>query len=253
MFILLSFAFTCSVSGQVSDADKRLLKSLKSEASYDQKRREHFNEDRLAKKIFSHEREKGLASFLEDQEKWDLIREKGLAEYRKQKQTRSPVEGGPEYLEDQKRKNIENKKMERARELTVSIRDQILSKENPNSRTEEEMEELGLLQNRPRFDLRKRGKNHWIKKGTMGENLNKSTSDSSGFSPPPPAFDDYPIQPDYIPAPIEGFEEIPPPPPPPINFDGGGMNGFPYNGNIDSGFGEPPPPPPPPPPFDDFN
>ena len=117
-----------------------------------------------------------------------------------------------------------------------------------------EMDELDLLQKRPRFELRYRGKNHWVKKGSgsTGNEKGASGSGGGGYSPPPPAFDDYPIQPDYIPAPIDGFEDIPPPPPPPLNYDGS-ANGFPYNGNIDSGFGDPPPPPPPPPLFDDFN
>ena len=59
---------------------------------------------------------------------------------------------------------------------------------------------------------------------------------------------DFPTQPDYMPAPgMDNFEDIPPPPPPPINFDG--SLGF---GGVDSGFGDIPPPAPPPPVYDDF-
>lgn len=253
LFILAATAPLCLVFGQEAKVDAQLMDSLKTEANHDQTRRDQFQDDKNAKKVFSNEREKGLGAFLEEQEKWDLIRERGLGEHRKQKQAKSPQEGGPEYIEDQKAKNIESQKMEQARKVTVQTREQIVSKRSSHF-NHDELEELNLLEDRPRYAIRKRGQNKWVKNGAPGSKPAGSTG-GTGYGAPPPAFDDYPIQNDYVPAPapIEGFEEIPPPPPP-VNYDGSGgaINGFPYNGNIDSGFGEPPPPPPPPI-FDDFN
>ena len=244
MFLFLPF------SVQAEDLDSQLLQSLKSAASHDQNRKLQFHQDRDGKKIFSTEREKGLAGFLEEQERWDLVRERGLAEHRKQKKTSSPQEGGPEYRDDVHLKKIESQKMDEARLLVVKTREQIAMKASPTAAADE-MEELGLVPVRPRFDYRKRASNKWVKKVPGETAPGKSSPGAGGFSPPPPAFDDYPIQNDYLPAnnPIDGFEEIPPPPPP-IDFEGAAA-GI-YNGNIDTGFGEVPPPPPPPPPYN-FN
>ena len=248
---MLPFIITVPFSVHSAEVDSQLLQSLKSAASHDQDRNQQFHPDRDAKKVFSNEREKGLAGFLEEQERWDLLRERGLAEHRKQKKTTLIQEDSPESREDLKVKNIEAQKLETARLLVVKTRDQIALKASPTAEADE-LEELNLVPRRPRFDFRKRGSNKWIKK-TPGETAaGKGNSNSGGFAAPPPAFDDYPIQNDYLPATnsIDGFEEIPPPPPPPIDFEGAAA-GI-YNGNIDAGFGEAPPPPPPPPPYN-FN
>lgn len=235
------------VYGQTGNVDEVLLKALNSEANHESQRRGEFRPDRDKKKVFDNEREKGLALFLEQQEKWDLIREKGLADHRKQKKIESPVEGGPEFLADQKVKKAQEQALDKARILTLQTRERIRVK-TEKSNNVDEMEELGIALNRPRFDLRKRGKNKWVKGN------GKPAAGSSGFggsSAPPPVFDDFPPQPDYMPAPqpMDGFEEIPPPPP--MNYDGM-SNASPYGGSIDSGFGDIPPPPPPPPMDYDF-
>jgi hypothetical protein len=98
------------------------------------------------------------------------------------------------------------------------------------------MEELDLYSKRPRYDLRKRYLNKWVK------NSSKTSSSSGGSSfgggaPAPQSPMDFPVPVDYAPQPIENFEEIPPPPPP-IPFE---------NQGFESGFGENPLPPPPPP------
>ncbi len=249
LFILVLATLPWRNYTHAADVDVEVLQSLKTQANYDQNRRKQFNSDRAAKKIFSSEREKGLGSFLEEQEKWDLQREKGLREQRKLKRTKNLDEDSPEYRADLKQKENEKNKMETARRLMVRTRDQVIVAK-PSTLDAEEMEELGLLQNRPRFDLRKRGKNKWVK-GQSASGAGKPSS--GGSTAPPQAFDDFPVQPDYMPAPapIDGFEEIPPPPPP-VNYDGvpNGVNGYPYN--IDSGFGDAPPPPSPQL-FDDFN
>lgn len=236
--------------GQTSQqVDNELLEKLNSEANHDSNRRKEFRTDKNGKKIFDDEREKGLALFLEQQEKWDLTREKGLAEHRRQKKTASPEEGGPEYIEDQKAKQKQADQLEKARILTLQTRERIRTKLEKQGSTVDETEELGLAQNRPRYDLRKRGRNKWVKNGARPGSGSSGSGGSGGYSAPPPVFDDFAPQPDYAPAPVpaEGFEDIPPPPP--MNFDSNGQ-ATPFGSGIDSGFGDVPPPPPPPPPVD---
>ncbi|MBC7419353.1 MAG: hypothetical protein H7328_01375 [Bdellovibrio sp.] len=243
----LIYFFGCIFFFEFSNAqservDTELEQSLKIEANHNLNRLKSLKSEKSNQKVFDNEREKGLSSFLEDQEKWDLSRERGLAEYRKQKKTTSPQEGGPEYLADQKEKQKTIVAMEKNRQIQVRTRNQVFNK-NEALINELEIEELGLNQNRPRYSLRKRGQNRWVKNSSQSG----SSKTSSGPAPysPPPVFDDFPPPPvtDYqpIPVPMENFEEIPPPPPP--IYEGYGNSGTPF----DSGFGEVPPPPPPPP------
>lgn len=235
--ILFCLFLTAASTVIAAGVDRQLLMSLHSDAEHDQARSGQFKKDRDAKKIYDNEREKELALFLEQQEKWELVRERGLTEYRKRKQDKSPADDGPEYKEDLKLKIAEEKKREDARITVVQTRERVRAKTFPGQE-QQELEELNLAQNRPRFDRRKRGKNKWVK-GTPA--VNSSGGSGGGFAPPPAAFDDFPNQPDFTPTPaIDGFEEIPPPPPPPVNFDGSSG----YGSGIDSGFGDLPPPPP---------
>ncbi len=236
LFCLLLVAVSSAV--RAAGVDQQLMQSLTSDAGHDQSRISQFKKDRDAKKIYDNEREKELALFLEQQEKWELVRERGLTEYRNRKQDKSPSDDGPEYKEDLKLKVAEEKKREAARITVVQTRERVNAKALPGS-SQLELEELNLEQNRPRFDRRKRGKNKWVKGTPAG---NSTGGSGGGFAPPPAAFDDFPSQPDFMPTPaVDGFEEIPPPPPPPVNFDGSPG----YGSGIDSGFGDLPPPPPP--------
>ncbi|MFZ3229151.1 MAG: hypothetical protein WA160_03015 [Pseudobdellovibrio sp.] len=214
------------------------MATLNSEAEFNSNRKSEFKADRDSKKVFDSEREKGLALFLEEQEKWDLIREKGLVEQRKQKKIQSPVEGGPEDIADQQTKKLQKDAYEKARLITASTRQRIQLKKSKLGEVSES-EELKITLNRPRFDLRKRGLNKWVKSKAQVKSGTPGSS-SSGF-------DDFPSQPDYMPAPqpVDNFEDIPPPPP--FNYENSGSNANPYGGGIDSGFGDVPPPPPPPP------
>ncbi len=226
-------------TGHAAEVDTQLLQTLNSEAGHDLARKKEFKADRSAKKIYDSEREKELALFLEQQEKWEMNRERGLTEYRSRKKDKSPADDGPEFKEDQKIKHVEDLKKEQVRLSVVQTRQRISAKLSPQELLQE-LEELNIDQKRPRFDLRKRGKNKWVKGDATAKS--NSPSGNGGFAPPPAAFDDFPTQPDYMPAPgVDSFEDIPPPPPPPINFDGN--MGF---GGVDSGFGDTPPPPPPP-------
>ncbi len=223
-----------------AEVDQQLLQSLTSDAGHDQARRRQFKPDRDAKKIYDNEREKELALFLEQQEKWELVRERGLTEYRNRKQDKAPADDGPEFKADLQEKIKDQKKMEVARRTVVQTRQKVNLQASPTA-VGDELEELNLNQKRPRFDTRKRRKNKWVKGSSGGSASGSGSSGGGGFAPPPAAFDDFPNQPDFMPAPaMDGFEEIPPPPPP-VNFDG--SQGF--GGGIDSGFGDLPPPPPP--------
>ncbi len=237
-YILLFLALVCGRT-QAEQVDQELLNSLKIEANHNLTRLKSLQTEKKNNKIFDDEREKTLGLFLEEQENWDLQLERGLIEYRKQKKSLSPIENGPEHRLDQKEKKVEIEKAEESREVQVSTRNKILS-ENPGVVLQLENEELGLTKERPRYDLRKRGKNKWVKNG-VGSNTGPKASSASdydnSFPPPPPA--------DYVspPPPMENYEDIPLPPPPNYDYGAGFNNANPY----EAGYGDIPPPPPPPP------
>ncbi len=240
IFCFCTFLLQFSHVGlRAAEIDRQMLQTLNSEAGHDQARKKEFKAERKARKAFDNEREKELALFLEQQEKWEITRERGLSEYRSRKKDKSPTDDGPEFKQDQKIKQQEELKSEQARRLVVQTRQKIVGRQSPSD-IAQELEELNIDQKRPRFDLRKRGKNKWVGSSGKANSGSSGSSGSSGFAPPPAAFDDFP-QPEYMPAPMDNFEDIPPPPPPPMNFDG--SMGF---GGVDSGFGDIPPPPPPP-------
>ncbi len=227
--------------------DTELLSSLKIEANHNLNRLKSLREEKKNNKIYEEERERSLGTYLEDQEKWDLAREKGLAEYRKQKKTLSPAEDGPEYREDQRERKKALEKAEKSRETQVRTRNQILN-QNPGVVAHLEDEELGLLELRPRYELRFRGKNKWNR--NSGAAGSRSSGGGSTYTPPNDLDSGFPPPPlDYTPAPppMDSYEEVPPPPPPP-GYDYGAGAGMPY----DSGYGDVPPPPPPPPMDYDF-
>lgn len=241
VLFITTITFIHTTYGQNVDQD--LLNSLKIEANHNLNRLKSLKTEKKNTKIYDDEREKALGQYLVEQERLDLIREKGLAEYRKQKKALSPADGGPEFKEDQKRKQVAQEKTEKSRETQVRTRNKVLN-ENPGLVAALENEELGLTNARPRYDIRKRGQNRWVKSGSANKGTSGSSSDS--FNPAPRDSDFPPPPSDYMPPPppTEGYEEIPPPPPP--TYDYGSSTGMPY----DSGYGEIPPPPPPPPPVD---
>jgi hypothetical protein len=237
-----------SIALHAEEYDEDLAESLKIEANHNNERLRSFKAEELNNKIFDEEREKGLAEFLEDQEKWDLIRERGLQEYRQQKNNNStPKEGGPEYQEYLEEKESQDARYERSRQIHVRTREMVKRNVDPNL-AKIENEELGLNNERPRYDLRKRSRNKWVNGGSRGSG-GFSGSGSSGssaydnnippsnefvpapeFPPAPPAFDagdDFTPAPAFDPTtgmPLDGGAVPPPeinipPPPPPTDFD----------------------------------
>lgn len=242
IFFILSFA----VAVRAQQLDQELLNSLKIEANHNLSRLKNLKQEKKNNKIYEDEREKALGQALQEQENWEQVREKGLSEYRKQKKTLTPQEDGPEYRDWQKSRQKEVQQAEKNREIRVRTRNQVLS-QNPGVIAQLEDEELGLSETRPRYSLRSRGSNKWVKGGGSSSGRGSSTGSfgtdfDSGFPPPPPVND-------YIPAPppMDNYEDVPPPPPPPPAYDYSAAP-MPY----DSGYGDIPPPPPPPPMDYDF-
>ncbi|MCC2677699.1 MAG: hypothetical protein K0R29_275 [Pseudobdellovibrio sp.] len=242
--LLLSFLLTAGVV-QAQEYDQDLADSLKIEANHNVQRLKSFRTEITNNKVFDEEREKGLAEFLEDQEKWDLLRDRGLQEYRRQKRSvGSPQEGGPEYLEYLEEKESQEARYERSRQIHVRTREKVLSSQD-STVSLLEAEELGLYTARPRYDLRKRSRNKWANASGSGRSGGYSGG-SSGSS----SFDQSNIPPanDFVPAP-----EFPPAPP---AFDAGdGMDfapaptfdpntGMPVDATPQPEINIPPPPPP---------
>lgn len=229
-----------------SEFDDAVIDTLKIEANHNIERLKSFKEETTYNKIFENEREKGLGEYFEEQEKWDLIRERGLAEYKKQKAPVTPDETSAEYRRDQKEKADANNRYEQSRERLVRTRDKI-RRMQPQSLTLLEEEELQLFVDRPRYDIRKKRMNKWVSSGLKSGSAGGGAAPSFLNNPTPPIANDFvpPPPPDFpaAPAPYEGFEELPPPP----MYDNSMNTGVPY----DPSFGGTIPPPPPPPP--DYN
>lgn len=225
--------------------DEDVIDKLKIEANHDVERLKSFRKEVENNRIFANEREKGLGEYLEEQEKWDLIRERGLRDYIKQKTPLADMdENSDEYKEDQKEKQRAEERYEKGRETHVRTRNKIHS-QIPKNLTALEAEELQIFVDRPRYDVRKKRQNKWAgKSGGSG-----STAAAPGFqnTAPPPAINDFvppPPAPDFpaAPAPYEGFEELPPPP----MYDSNMNTSVPYDPSFGGEMSIPPPPPPPP-------
>lgn len=219
--------------------DQELADRLKEELQHETNRRKAFTEFQDEKKKTEKEQNKGLALWIEEQEQWDSTREKSVFEYKKNKRP-TPQEFSKEYYADLAEKERGQHVVEEGRKQHVQIKKNIIAQYQPKEVTSEE-KELAIFSQRPRYDLRKRGRNKWTKSGTgigggqsgvsSGGGYNSGSDDSFDFPPPPPA--------DFGSAPQDNFDDFPPPPP--VDF-GNAPDAF------DSGFGDTPIPPPPPPP-----
>lgn len=255
-FLILFFtAFSVyaedAVSEASTDADSEVIEAefdvvtdtLKIEANHNVERLKSFPKEAANNRIFENEREKGLGEFLEEQEKWDLIRERGLREYKKQKSPVALDERSEAYKKDLAEKAAVQKNYEKSRDALVRTRNKIRAQQ-PQFLAHLEAEELQIFIDRPRYDVRKKRKNKWIssvgKPGSSGGQGFQNTAAPppiNDFVPPPPP-PDFPA----APAPYEGFEELPPPP----VYDSNMNTGVPYDPSFGGEMAIPPPPPPPP-------
>ncbi len=194
---------------------------------------------------FDEAREGGKRAYLEEQEQWASEKDRDLAEYKKNKPKDVPAmdESSPQYREWEKQKKAQAQAYEETRKAFAaqSAKNKELDREAKGLPTL--AQELGLDQERPRFDFAKRhfGTSPGGSSASSGSGRGGGGSFNSGNSsfPPPPTFDDF--SDGYVPAPNvspEDFGDVPPPPPPPMptGFDNGFNNG--------SEFIPPPPPPP---------
>ncbi len=238
-------------------ADRELALKLKDELEHETKRRNDFKVNRSAKQTYEQEREKGLSLFLEEQEKWDVTREKGLKEQRAFRlKSIDRDENSPEYRQDQKVKKKYEADLELSRQKQIATKQQVTQLfKNKVSVTEEE--ELGLYNNRPRYAQRARGSNKWSLKGKAqsgSSGANSSSSSNSGGSWQSgdlgtSAPFDYPPIPNQDYVPTDNFDDLPPPPPM-MPYEGYGAPGgfdMPYGNGGNQEFAPPvgyPPPPP---------
>ncbi|MGZ3726634.1 MAG: hypothetical protein ACXWQQ_12575, partial [Pseudobdellovibrio sp.] len=194
-------------------------------------------------KLFDAEREKGLSEYLEEQDRWEQLRDRGVQEYKKQQKMESPREGSPEYQQYVDKKEYDDAIYERSRRIHVKVRNQVVGNTSQNI-SKLESEELGLYSDRPRYDLRKRSTNKWV----AGNGAFKGSSSSSGNNIIPPA-QDFPVNNDFPPAPppFEPADESQFTPAPTYDSNNGGV---PYDPSQAAPEVNIPPPPPPPPDFD---
>lgn len=235
-FCLVLFFSSVSAFAEDEVEDQALADTLKIEANHNLNRIKSYKSEVESTRIFQDEREKALAEFLEEQERWDLIRERGLREYRLYKKNLTPVYGDEDYLADQKQKKILQDNYEVSRRKHVQTRDRI-RKQNELAILQLEIEELGIYTLRPRYLTKNR------RASKIGRGSSKSSGGSGGYSTGynPPVQNDIPPPPEFppAPAPYDNFDDFPPPPP---VYDGG----VPFDQNFGGDMAIPPPPPPPP-------
>ena len=234
--------------------DQDLADRLKQELTHEANRRKAYKEFEDEKKKSEKEQNKGLSLWLEEQEQWDTAREKSVNELRKTRKPAKPMvidaqgsvqEVTKEYYDDVEQKQRALRVIEDGRKQHIQIKKEVIAQYAPKDVATEE-EELNIYNQRPRYDLRKRGKNRWTNSGSKlgggsgggsssgGYNSGGFQNDGFDFPPPPPATD-------FNNIPQDNFDDFPPPPPPPADFGNS-------PGTYDSGFGDAPIPPPPPPP-----
>lgn len=215
-------------------------------AQNEAERRADFYRHEKRQKEYDLERKKGLPDFLKAQAEWEEQRKQDIKDHQKRKKAESPVEGGPEYKADRREKLKEYEEYLEAQKAYLKEKKSHEAK-NASEQAKRDawaLEEYGLDQERPRFDVTKRNYN-----GGKGTSLGGSSPRGNMNFPPPPVFNDFGEG--YIPPPpMDDFDAPPPPeafpmPPPPFPP--------PPDGDFDNGFYPPPPPPPMPMPDSDFD
>lgn len=199
---------------------------------------------------FDRARQQGERAHLEEEEQWENQKDRELEAYKRNKRNIVMTEDGPEAQTDAVAKKRWDDSYEKERRVYAAESARREALDRAANQLPSEAQELGLNEDRPRYDYRKRAMfGAKPKFGSSGSSGSSGTSFGGGSSspsfPPPPTFDDFGGDGGYVPAPNmpEDYGDVPPPPPPPpppFGDDfGGGFGG-------DSDF----PPPPPPPPFE---
>ncbi len=232
-FILITTLFCLSVQAQISEKE----------------RLSGFAEHQLKQKRFEEARIKGERAYLEEEEQWEHEKNRNLQEYKTEKKKAVVNDLGPAAKADAAAKKAYEDEYELARRAYTKKRSDQQSVVRDSKTLPSEAQELGLNEERPRYDYSKRvlfGAQPKYGKsvsggGVRGGGSRGSISPGGTSFPPPPTFDDFGGgDSGYVPAPTmpEDFGDIPPPPPPPLPMDD-------FGGGESMDF----PPPPPPPPF----
>jgi hypothetical protein len=217
-------------------------------------RRKGFYQHQAEERQADLERESGLRDFLAEQAAWDEQRQKDRKADQKRKKAEAPGEDSPEYKANLKERMADYEEQEAQREKFVKQKKAEAAKDAQElaARDAWAMEEQGLTEKRPRFDVAKRalfggGKSHAssASSGSRSSSVPSTTNYGGGGNPsypepqynnefdnyvPPPPFPDQGGPGAYFPPPTEGY--VPPPPAYPM-------------GGEDTGVFYPPPPPPP--------
>lgn len=211
--------------------------------SKEEVRLDGFAQHQKNNKQFDKARSQGEKAYLEEQEQWELSRQRVLEDYKKKKQSQVMDDEGPEYKADQVTKKAWDANREVEREKYASRRrDEVVDRKAKGFPTEEQ--ELDIAEERPRYDYKKRASFGASKGGRSSSPSSPSSGGGAPWTggggssfPTPPPFDDFGNE-GFSPAQNapDDFGDIPPPPPPPPVFDEG------FDG---------PGPIPPPPVFDD--
>lgn len=207
-----------------------------------------FPEYKNQKRKSEMERDVGKEEHLKLVEEQNRQYQRDIEEYKRLKRTEKPLEETPAYQEQ-----LELEKNHR-RQYQASIREYEKEKRAEQKIIDranlDPMEELGLPENRPRFNVKNRPL--YGAPSPYGK-LPSGTGSSSGFSPPTDA---PPDRPTFMPP--QGFDEYVPPPSfsETDNFDLPPPPPMPMESDIippqDDFFPPPPPPPPPLEPDDQF-
>lgn len=211
-------------------------------------RRQGFAEHQSGLKMFEKARESGEQTYYEEQQIWELARERDLRDYKTRSKARTMDDDGPEAKLDAKDKKAFEEEYEKNRKTYVQKeKSDALVLENKLQKLATEEEEYGLTEQRPRYEYKKRpmfGGKPNFKKGSGASSGGGSggggyrPTPSTGDFPPPPSFDDFSNE--SFPPPVDDFGgDMAPPVPVPSFEDDGNFN--------ENDF---PPPPPPPPPFE---
>ena len=207
-----------------------------------------FAEHQNKQKKLDQLRESGEQEFLENEARWADQKNRQLLDYKKSKKNAEIKEDGAEAKADAASKKDYVDQYEKERVLFIKERVKRKSFSREALKLPSEQKELGLAEERPRYDYRKRvlyGANPKWGRKPPGSSVDSFSPSSGGTSfPPPPTFDDFGGDTGYVPAPnmSDDMGDMVPPPPPPMpmgtDFSNGGFN------EMSPEFAPPPPPPP---------
>lgn len=189
-----------------------------------------WDEHQRTKAKFDRERLNDRRDTSKEDREWQKLKDDDLVYYRREKARRQKEidDSGAEYKKDLAEKQKQEKKFQEQLDQFLEIRRRVREKSKSTVKLTEE-EELGLFENRDRFEWEKR--NLLDPKG-LGSGSRRTAPPRASSPPIPSVFDSGPPPP---PASTPDFElDVPPPPPPPP----------PPVPEFSEGMGDVPPPPP---------